>query len=57
MALGCHFLTCVLLGYEFDVIFEVYFWGVPNWPKIGIILGLKFSSTFGPHYPPPPPPS
>ena len=25
----------------------VFFW-VPNWPKIGIILGLGLSSTFGP---------
>ena len=28
------------------------FFRVPNWPKIGIFLGLGFSSTFGP--PPPP---
>ena len=24
------------------------FFMVPNWPKIGIFLGLEFSSTFGP---------
>ena len=33
----------------------MYFFIAPNWPKIGIFLGLGFSSTFGP--PPPPQPS
>ena len=26
----------------------IYFFRVPNWPKIGILLGLGLSSTFGP---------
>ena len=29
------------------------FFRVPNWPKIGIFLGLGFSSTFGLSPPPP----
>ena len=34
----------------------MYIFRLPNWPKIGIILGLGFSSSFGPHPHLPPPP-